>query len=244
MDAMHSSDEVQQFGDLRWRRQRRWIVVLSVIAVAAIVALTVWLGGAWLRDVSHRLPSRVQKEWNLVVVNRWNPIPQNYAQPQLTELRGGQSVDSRIVPDLQKMFDAMRADGLNPQVTEGHRTSAEQQSIMDDKIAAYRAKGLSARDAQSEAAKWVAEPGTSEHEIGLAIDVNSTNFNDAESNQAIWAWLAEHAWQYGFIQRYTVDKTDLTGVDAEAWHYRYVGIETAKTIYESGQCLEEYVRAR
>lgn len=180
--------------------------------------------------------------WNLIIVNRWNRIPDDYPAPELTELGNGQRVDSRIYPDLQRMFDAMRADGLDPEVSAGYRTRAEQQQLMNDKVIVYRNEGMSKQEAEDKASQWVAIPGTSEHEIGLAVDVNAAGASDADANQRVYDWLASNAWRYGFILRYPDGKTDSTGNAYEAWHYRYVGADAAKAMHESGQCLEEYMK--
>ena len=92
------------------------------------------------------------------------------------------------------------------------------------------------------AGQWVAIPGTSEHELGLAVDINADK--EQSSNEEVYNWLAENAWRYGFILRYPQGKEDITGIDYEPWHYRYVGKEVAKEIYEAGITLEEYVGKR
>ena len=76
-------------------------------------------------------------------------------------------------------------------------------------------------------------------QTGLAVDINADGVNS--SGQQVYAWLADNAWKYGFILRYPEDKTEITKTDYEPWHYRYVGKEAAKEIYESGLCLEEYI---
>ena len=85
----------------------------------------------------------------------------------------------------------------------------------------------------------MAEPGTSEHQLGLAIDINIPGTSFAGTKQC--KWLHEHCWEYGFIVRYTADKKKITGYDAEAWHIRYVGVDHAMRIRELGLCLEEYL---
>lgn len=129
-------------------------------------------------------------------------------------------------------------------MTAGYRTRGEQQQIMDDKVSELRGQGMPRRAAEHEAGRWVAEPGTSEHELGLAIDVNAINHDDAQANQSVYDWLAAHAWEHGFILRYTDAKAKTTGTAGEAWHYRYVGAEASKAMQESGQCLEEYLKER
>ena len=92
------------------------------------------------------------------------------------------------------------------------------------------------------AEQWVAIPGTSEHELGLAVDINADK--ERSSNEEVYNWLAENAWRYGLILRYPQGKEGITGIDYEPWHYRYVGKEVAKQIYEEGITLEEYVGKR
>ena len=82
-------------------------------------------------------------------------------------------------------------------------------------------------------------PGTSEHNLGLAVDIGSCSGSFGESEE--YRWLAENAYKYGFIERYTVEKQDITGIIPEPWHWRYVGVEYAEDIKNSGLCLEEYL---
>ena len=89
------------------------------------------------------------------------------------------------------------------------------------------------------AEQWVAIPGYSEHELGLAVDINADK--ERSYGEEVYCWLAENAWRYGFILRYPQGKEEITGIDYEPWHYRYVGYEAAKTIYEEDITLEEYL---
>ena len=101
--------------------------------------------------------------------------------------------------------------------------------------------------APTEAAKSVAIPGTSEHQLGLAVDLVDANYgylNEYQAETPTQQWLMENSWQFGFILRYPVDKSEITGIIYEPWHYRYVGKENAKDIYESGLCLEEWLIER
>ena len=178
-------------------------------------------------------------EWNLILVNKNHKIPYNYS-PELIELSNGEKVDARIYPDLQKMFDDARAAGLQLFVRDGYRTGDEQKAIMNDKIAAYETEGYSKKEAKALAKTYVAEPGTSEQELGLSVDINSES--SGASQDAVYEWLDENAYKYGFIKRYPADKTDITGIDNEPWHYRYVGYEAAKEMKEQNLCLEEYLK--
>ena len=108
------------------------------------------------------------------------------------------------------------------------------------------AAGYDAEEADQKAATVVARPGTSEHELGLAVDIVDADYQQLDEGQAstpVQQWLMEHCWEYGFILRYPDGKSDLTGIIYEPWHYRYVGVETAQALRESGQCLEEYLQA-
>lgn len=177
-------------------------------------------------------------KWCLTLVNKNNPL-QNTTSFKLVELSNGERVDQRIYPSLQKMFDAARKEGIYPIVASGYRTEKEQEKIMKDKISEYQKEGLSATEAKKEAEIWVAVPGTSEHQLGLAVDINADGVHSKGSE--VYEWLRKNAYKYGFIYRYPEDKFDITGVANEPWHYRYVGIKAAKEIYERNICLEEYI---
>ena len=124
------------------------------------------------------------------------------------------------------MFDDARAQGYGLFVAAGYRTAEKQQQLMDEKTEAYENEGYSRSEAKRLAEQWVAIPGTSEHQIGIAVDINADK--SVNSSNAVYTWLAENAYRYGFIRRYPEDKTDITGVINEPWHYRYVGKTAAQ----------------
>lgn len=190
-----------------------------------------------LDNITHHVASE-DNGWNLILVNRDSYIPDDY-QVELTELSNGKKVDSRIYPELQEMFNDARAQGYGLFVREGYRTQEEQQQLLDEKIEAYENEGKSKSEAKKLAEQWVAIPGTSEHQLGIAVDINADT--TISSSDDVYSWLAENAHKYGFIKRYPSDKTDITGVINEPWHYRYVGKEAALEIYSQGICLEEYI---
>ena len=175
-------------------------------------------------------------DWRLALVNAVHPIG-DYQPPELVVLRNGVKVDSRIYPDLQQMFDDMRAEGLFPITGEGYRTFDDQTAMMKKRIREYRLKGYSRTESESMARAYVAEPGTSEHQLGLAVDINSEN----SDNWEVYNWLAAHAHEYGFILRYPEGGESVTGYAYEPWHYRYVGREAAQEITDCGLTLEEYL---
>ena len=216
--------------------------ILKVLKVVAVVYLLLVLSNL-IGDIYSRLGNThtiaVSGGWNLVVVNRWNELPEDY-DIELMELPNGQKIDERIYPYLQEMFDAARAEGIYPIVREGYRTEEEQQAIFDEKVQAYINEGYSRSRAERTAKEWVALPGTSEHQLGIAVDINADKSKC--SNDEVYEWLAENAHEYGFILRYPQGKTEITGTSYEPWHYRYVGEDVAREIYESEICLEEYFR--
>ncbi len=173
--------------------------------------------------------------WNLALVNSKHPIPDNYSA-DLTEVPGGERVDARIYEPLMEMLEDAREGNLGelPLVVSGYRTQEDQQALYDDKISKYKKQGYSDSDATELAKQWVAVPGYSEHQIGLAVDINGAAYD-------VYLWLQENSYKYGFIFRYPGNKTDITEVSEEVWHYRYVGTKAAKEIYERGICLEEYL---
>lgn len=174
----------------------------------------------------------------LVLVNRTHIISGEYSG-ELVELDCGKSIDSRIYPDLQAMFDEMRNEGIYPTVNEGFRTKEDQEQMMTDQINAYLDEGYSRKKAEKLAEKIVAPVGSSEHELGIAVDIIADKAKS--DNETVYNWLAKNAYKYGFILRYPLNKTEITGIDYEPWHYRYVGKKAAAEIYEQGICLEEYL---
>ena len=183
------------------------------------------------------------EDWRLLLVNPWNPIPEDYSI-DLTQLQNGQAVDSRCYPDLQEMMDACRAAGLSPIICSSYRTQEYQQGLFDRQVDKLLARGYTREEAVGETATMIARPGTSEHQLGLAVDIvdiNNQNLNTSQENTAVQRWLMEHCWEYGFILRYPSEKREVTGIIYEPWHYRYVGRDYAKAIRESGLCLEEFL---
>lgn len=174
-------------------------------------------------------------DWNLTLVNRWNPVPGNY-EVKLVEVAGGQQVDERIYEPLMEMLEAAREGNLDqlPRVVSGYRTQEKQQRLYDEKIEEYRGQGFTEDEAAEMAEQWVAVPGYSEHQLGIAVDINGATYD-------VYLWLQENSYKYGFIFRYPGNRTEITGTAEEVWHYRYVGTRAAAEIHEQGICLEEYL---
>lgn len=188
-------------------------------------------------------PPVLPKEWNLILVNPWNPLPEGFTV-ELETVENGHSVDARVAPYLENMLADARAQGLSPMICSSYRTMEKQQTLYANKVNEYLSQGYAQKDAESEAGKWVAVPGTSEHQTGLAVDLVSSSYQILDQKQEETPeqkWLMENSYKYGFILRYPNDKRDITGIYYEPWHYRYVGYKTAKEIYEKGLCYEEYL---
>ena len=205
----------------------------SLKKLAALLALICILTSS-LGALAEQIP------WNLTLVNSTHAVPEDWVVPEFTELRNGQKVDSRIYPELQAMFDAARAAGRTPLVISSYRTYDDQKNMLVKKYRAFKDQGYSHEDAQAEALKWAAYPGYSEHQLGLAIDVGTSN-SEKCSKDRVWSWLKEHCAEYGFIWRYSEEKSAITGIANEPWHFRYVGVEAATYIMENNLCLEEYM---
>ena len=184
------------------------------------------------------------EDWALLLVNGDHPLPKDFQVPAFTQLVNGHSIDKRAYPDLQRMMDACRADGLQPTICSSYRTWEKQEELFERKVQACLSTAASRQEAEEQAALWVARPGTSEHQAGLAVDIVDKSYqllDEGQEDTAVQKWLMEHCAEYGFILRYPTEKSALTGVGYEPWHYRYVGVEAAGEIMRLGICLEEYL---
>ena len=150
----------------------------------------------------------------------------------------GQYVGRVIYPHLKEMLDDARSEGVYMFIRSGYRSYASQESVLNSFINKYRNRGYSYEEARRLALQTASLPGCSEHQSGLAVDINATG---GTSSYTAYAWLAKNAYKYGFILRYPSGKESITGIEYEPWHYRYVGIGEAEKIKDSGRCLEEYL---
>lgn len=181
----------------------------------------------------------------MILVNRDNPMPEGL-KPTLVDIGGGDSVDARCYDDLMLMLDDCRAAGLEPVICSAYRTQEYQTMLYENKIDRLIAQGFSAELAPALAMTVVALPGTSEHQLGLALDIVDASYqqlDEAQEHTPVQRWLMDNSYRYGFILRYPNDKSAVTGIIYEPWHYRYVGRDAAQQIYDSGLCLEEFLAA-
>ena len=191
--------------------------------------------------------------WNLRLVNRDHPLAADFAPSNLAELPDASwvephvnhRVDARIVEDLAAMLTAAEAAGTHPIICSSFRTYDYQENLFENRIErAEREEHLEGIEAEEAAAFWVAPPGASEHQTGLAVDIVDADYLELDEGQestATQQWLMAHCTEYGFILRYPTDKSATTGIGYEPWHYRYVGKEAAPSIAGSGLCLEEWL---
>ena len=191
----------------------------------------------------HLDASQLPEDWKLTLVNPWHSLTEDF-DVTLTQLKNGHSVDERCYPELQSMMDDCRAQGLSPVICSSYRTQEYQESLYNAQVNKLMGQGYSREDAEAKAGEAIAVPGTSEHQLGLAldiVDINNQNLDETQEDTPVQQWLMENSWKYGFILRYPSDKSDITGIKYEPWHYRYVGRENAEKIHEQGICLEEYL---
>lgn len=247
------------------RRQRRYREAMRNRAIAAVVLVALIVGAVFIVKGCKKdetLPADDQQEQQtdtpegntqepsvnvddelLTVVNPWNPLPEDWVCDLVT-LSDGRRVDSRCYEAFEEMMAACRDAGYAPFLCSAYRTQETQQSLYDNKVQRLMNSGMGEEEAKVEAAKAVAIPGTSEHQLGLAVDIvdaNMQDLTDEQENTETQKWLMANSWRYGFIHRYPNDKTDITGIIYEPWHYRYVGKAAAQDIFNRDITLEEYV---
>ena len=169
----------------------------------------------------------------VVLVNKDNPIPDDWTWDTV-EVEKDRPIQRIAAEPLRQMLADCRAAGNNCYLNSAYRTHKQQTEILKLRTQEYEEKGMTYEEAYEETLKTVALPGTSEHELGLSTDLVGKEANE---------WLAVHCWEYGFILRYPADKEDITGITNEPWHFRYVGVEVAMDMKDTGLCLEEYLGA-
>lgn len=190
-------------------------------------------------------PLPVTNEWLLTLVNSNIPLPENW---QATTMIAEPSNQIELADVAAKAYLSMKGaaalDGIELTLSSGYRTAEEQQKLFDSKKQKFLDRGKSEEEAAAEAKKQIAPTGYSEHQTGLAADIVTPKHSEKDDDFAkteAGQWLEKHAPEYGFILRYPKNKQAITGVVYKPWHFRYVGVENAKAITESGKCLEEYL---
>lgn len=194
-------------------------------------------------EASANALSSEEETWSLVLINEDHPLDTRY-KPELEQVREGIFVDARIQEDTTQMLEDAEEEGLNMYIVSAYRDYETQREVFNSTMVDWISQGYSPLEAYEETKKSVAIPGTSEHASGLAMDITSAQYGELDDKQADTEeakWLAKNCWKYGFILRYPPEKSDITGIIFEPWHYRYIGKEVAKEIMEQDLTLEEYL---
>lgn len=183
----------------------------------------------------------------MILVSRAHKMPEDYPV-ETKECGSATAINKTLQTEAADAFLAMQAaaakDGVDVRMQSGYRSVSYQKKLYDNKTQYYRNKGLSEAAAREKAATIVNPPGCSEHNCGLAADLNSpehTTLDTGFADTAAFRWLCENAEQYGFILRYPKEAESVTGITYEPWHWRYVGAENAALLNQSGLCLEDAV---
>ena len=178
-------------------------------------------------------------DWRVKLVNNDNILPEDF-EVELANIDDIRQFDARAIDELNKMMSEMRKDGItNVWVQSSYRSVAKQKELYEDSVKKYMKQGKSRAEAEKLTEKLINKPGSSEHNLGLAVDFNKVE-NKFKNTQG-YKWLIKNAEKYGFILRYPEDKVSITGIDYEPWHWRYVGVEHAKEMNKFNMCLEEYI---
>ncbi|WP_083540496.1 M15 family metallopeptidase [Marinilactibacillus sp. 15R] len=195
------------------------------------------------------LPENVSTEdWNLILVNNWNPLPDDF-EPDLVEVEPDKQIDRRIVNAYENWTAAAESAGHNLYLASGYRSVERQQNNFDYRVDQYMQKGDSKEEAIKKTEEYIAIPKSSEHHTGLAVDLIDERWI-AEGNEFTpdyaapdlqLKWLIDTMGDYGFILRYPEDKKEVTDINYESWHFRYVGEENARFIIDHNLALEEYI---
>jgi len=181
-------------------------------------------------------------DWRLILVNKQHPIPEDYEFP-MGSINSTMCCDERVIAPLKSMLKAASDDGIGLVICSPYRDSERQEGLFARKINYYMDAGLSYMDAYNLSSQAVTVPGSSEHQMGLAFDIvcgGHYELDDAFGDTAAGKWLADNSYKYGFVVRYLKGKENITSIEYEPWHFRYVGIEAATIMHDENLCLEEF----
>lgn len=183
-----------------------------------------------------------QKHWSVVVVDKNRQLPEGY-EPELEYIAGSEySLDARVADYYNKMYDAAYADGVVLTPYSAYRKYSTQESNYNSLVSQYTSQGYTQSEAEDLAATEILPAGCSEHNLGFAVDICSTDESFKDTPE--YEWLCENAYKYGFIERYPEGTKEITGVIAEPWHWRFIGPSYAKDMKQKGfATLEEYLQS-
>ena len=178
-------------------------------------------------------------DWRLTLANYENLLPEDFTV-EVANIDDTRQFDARAIGELNDMMNAMKKAGItNIWIQSAYRSVTRQKELYDNSIQKYLKQGKTQEEAEQLTNEYINKPGSSDHNLGLAVDFNYVD-NKFEKLDG-FKWLQENAEDYGFVLRYPKDKEDITKIAYESWHWRYVGVEHAKKMNELNMCLEEYV---
>lgn len=203
------------------------------------------IGRATEQNAVDAVSEKLQAE-HILLVNKDHPLDESY-KPNLSHMNNyGVDVDSSIYKPLNDMLEAGEEEGLTFWIASAYRSTKRQRELLDEDIEALVNRGYSYSEAYEEVVRETMPVGCSEHATGLAVDIVAKDYQILDEKQGRTEeikWLQKNCSQYGFILRYPEGKEDITKVDYESWHFRYVGVDAAEAIMSQGITLEEYLEA-
>lgn len=179
----------------------------------------------------------------LVLVNRDKILNENYNANLRSICNGRLQASEKIYSDLVEMLSDAGKAGYSYLIASAYRSRQRQQELVDEDVNAFVQKGMTKEQALEKTYEETNPAGHSEHETGLALDIlcsNNMNMDISQEKEEANIWLQEHCCEYGFILRYPKDKVDITKINYEPWHFRYVGKEAAEFMKEHDMVLEEF----
>ncbi len=184
-----------------------------------------------------------EASWQLICLNKNRVVEKGYeSKMSLSYVAGSnQRMDSRAAVWYDKMYNAALADGITLTPCSGYRSYDRQDTLFNEYVNDYMSQGYGYQEAYDKASTRRNPPGSSEHNIGICMDIICAASSAGFENTSAYRWLKNNAANYGFIERYPQNKQSATGVKFEPWHWRYVGVGNAPAIASSGLCLEEYL---
>lgn len=252
---------------VEYRRRRRvrreifcWSVRMGVILLTGVLSygVTWWIGRSLKgggvdvakRDNQAKQEKVMDKEERyqkmddpiLVLVNRDNMLAKNYEKNLVPICEGRLQANGALYEDLTKLLKAGKEEGYSFWIASAYRSRERQQELVDEDVNTFMREGMSYEEALNKTYEETMPAGCSEHETGLALDILSgtnTKMNQSQEREPGNQWLREHCYEYGFVLRYPKEKENITHINYEPWHFRYVGKEVANYLYENGLVLEE-----
>lgn len=214
--------------------RKKWILLTAMLLSLAVLVISI----IFLARING-WAGRKDGMTLLTIVDGETAAPEDQKQT-LAFIDDEHMLDARCTQELERLLADCRTAGCEPVITAAYRSASEQRELFNALAESYMEQGSDAESAKALARQLIDPPGHSEHQLGLAVDISDGRENDVAREQT-QQWLAEHAWEYGFILRYPEGKESVTGHTFDAAHYRYVGADVSKQIHELDLTLEEYV---